>query len=501
MADDLSSRSSSASSRADTPLLQASTAVSIENTEDLQELIGDEPAELVVGAPPSPPSPLELRALTSQAGRAQSLTPADYRQLDSLHPPNDNLICRICLSPYVKPRILTCEHTFCEDCLDQHIQTSIRQNDYGNRAKCPTCRRSLDLSTEPYDVSRIITNMLDEMMVKCPNGSVGCHWSGQRGDVQDHLHFSCHYRMVDCPARHCQHPVMAKDVEKGCMHTDVSCEHCGDRMMEIELENHQLRLCSNLIDKCHLCDADIVRRLTDSHVQNECLKAVIACPGQELGCDIRAPREHIAGHEKTCTMVKMLPFFQGMKTKQENLESENSRLRRTVEHLRSSQNAFENTISDMQAMVALPLSGPGHDHAEELGNPDSETVHQMIEQHEALRNEVSRLNVAIAEVEARTNMQLQNEILRLNTEMARSEAAIVAMRTQQQWLINTRRQAIASQIRSNSTASSPTSGASRGSEAASSSRATNAGSSSASSSGAPSTARRLSDTLRQETKL
>lgn len=250
-----------------------------------------------------------------------------------------------------------------------------------------------------------------------------------------------------------------------------------------------------------MCDADIVRRLTDSHVQNECLKAVIACPGQELGCDIRAPREHIAGHEKTCTMVKMLPFFQGMKTKQENLESENSRLRRTVEHLRSSQNAFENTISDMQAMVALPLSGPGHDNADELGNPDSETVHQMIEQHEALRNEVSRLNVAIAEVEARTNMQLQNEILRLNTEMARSEAAIVAMRTQQQWLINTRRQAIASQIRSNSTASSPTSGASRGSEAASSSRATNAGSSSASSSGAPSTARRLSDTLRQETKL
>ncbi|KAK8166687.1 hypothetical protein IWX90DRAFT_386099 [Phyllosticta citrichinensis] len=504
MADDRSSRSSSASSRADTPLLQASTAVSIENTDDLHELIGDVPPELIVGAPPSAPSPLELRALTSQAGRAQSLTPADYRQLDLVHPPNDNLICRICLSPYVKPRILTCEHTFCEDCLDQHIQTSIRQNDYGHRAKCPTCRRTLDLTTEPYDVSRIITNMLDEMMVNCPSGSLGCQWSGQRGDVQDHLHYSCHYRMVDCSARHCQYPVMAKDVEKGCMHTDVSCEHCGERMMEIELENHQLRLCTNLVDKCHLCDADVVRRLIQSHVQNDCLKATVACPGQELGCDVKAPREHMAGHEKTCTMVKMLPVFQNMKSRQETLESENSRLRRTVEHLRSSQNAFENTINDMQTMVALPLGGAGHDNADELGNPDSETVHQMIEQHEALRNEVSRLHVAIAEAEARTNMQLQNEILRLNTEMARSEAAIVAMRTQQQWLINTRRQAIASQIRSNSTASSSTSGASRGSDTASGPRAGNVSavaSSSASSSSAPSTARRLSDTLRQETKL
>lgn len=228
------SRRSSASSRADTPLLQASTVHALD--QDITNAMDLSP-ELVVGGPPSAPSPLELRALAAQPSRSRFARPIEYHQLELVAPCNPNLLCRICMEPFVKPKRLLCEHTFCDECLKEYLRFAIQPYDLpGAAARCPTCRRELNMDAEPLGVSRIVTNMLDELLVKCPNEKEGCAWQGERGEAQDHLDFACDSRLVVCPARGCVHPVMAKDVEKGCLHTFVTCDFCDERMMEIELE-------------------------------------------------------------------------------------------------------------------------------------------------------------------------------------------------------------------------------------------------------------------------
>lgn len=266
------------------------------------------------------------------------------------------------------------------------------------------------------------------------------------------------------------------------------------------------------MDDCHDCGSEVVRKEMEAHRSNDCPKAIINCPAQDFGCDYNCQRDQMDEHKRGCTIARMLPMLQRMKTRQDDLEAENSQLRRQV-------SCLEQGLNALQAMVALP---PGTTAYEVPGaadltnlNPISDANHQdLIAQHETLRNEVSRLSNMIAEVEARTNIQLHNEVLRINTDMARTEAALGAMRSQQQWLINARLHAIA-QMRANaaantssSSATNTTAGAAAGSTATagSSSRGTlsplvptNALTPAAASSSRP--VRRLSDTTRQDTKL
>lgn len=278
------------------------------------------------------------------------------------------------------------------------------------------------------------------------------------------------------------------------------------------MQVHQLKSCHFRMDQCSACETEVVRRAMDDHRENHCPKTVVNCPAQEFGCDHKCQRDEMDEHKRGCTISRMLPMLQRMKTRQDDLEAENSQLHRQV-------SCLEQGLNALQAMVALPPGTTGYEvsGAADLAtsNPIGDTNHQdLIAQHEALRNELSRLSNAIAEVEARTSMQLHSEVLRINTDMARTEAALGAMRSQQQWLINARLQAIA-QMRANAAANSSSATATNTSAGANTSAsASTTGSSSrgalgplvggalaavASSSSRP--VRRLSDTNRQDTKL
>ncbi|OJD37665.1 traf-type zinc finger protein [Diplodia corticola] len=469
MADD--SRRSSASSRADTPLLQASTALTPDADITARNLnTMDRQPELIIGGPPSAPSPLELRAFASQPQKSRFAKPVEFHQLELVSPCDKNLCCLICMEPFVDPKRLLCEHTFCDACLSNHIRYAVGQSfSYpGSGARCPTCRRELNMDTEPRAVSRIITNMLDELLVKCPNKAEGCDWQGQRCEAQDHVDFACEYRLVECPARACSHPVMAKDLDKECLHSYVNCEYCEETVMVIALEAHHLKACPFRMDECRDCSSEVVRKEMEVHRSNICPKAIINCPALDFGCDHNCQRDQMDEHKRGCTIAKMLPVLQRMKTREEDLEAENSQLRRQV-------SCLEQGLNALQAMVALPPGATAYEvpgaNDLNLNNLADANNQDMIAQHESLRNEISRLSNMIAEVEARTNIQLHNEVLRINTDMARTDAALGAMRSQQQWLINARLHAL-TQMRANAAAnatggstSNTTAGAAAGSTA------------------------------------
>ncbi|KAK6187192.1 hypothetical protein SNE40_005271 [Patella caerulea] len=51
------------------------------------------------------------------------------------------LECSICLLKFTKPRIIDCHHTFCEECLQDHINNCTRNNKFN----CPLCRKSCNV--------------------------------------------------------------------------------------------------------------------------------------------------------------------------------------------------------------------------------------------------------------------------------------------------------------------------------------------------------------------
>lgn len=51
------------------------------------------------------------------------------------------LTCMICFDSYTNPKMLTCGHTFCEDCLAGYNNSYIQQKKHvPGQLPCPTCR-------------------------------------------------------------------------------------------------------------------------------------------------------------------------------------------------------------------------------------------------------------------------------------------------------------------------------------------------------------------------
>ena len=128
--------------------------------------------------------------------------PPDYEYMDERNI-DSALICSICTDPLHDPRITSCRHAFCYNCITTWTQTS--------NTTCPQCRRPVSpLSQAPVTLSR----RLDSLKVKCTrcgqtdlnwrdflhhiqnvclattvvcSASDLCGWGGQRDQLNDHL--------------------------------------------------------------------------------------------------------------------------------------------------------------------------------------------------------------------------------------------------------------------------------------------------------------------------
>jgi hypothetical protein len=89
---------------------------------------------------------------------------------------DDNLKCSICSDPFEKPYMSPCDHTFCYKCIEQWININ---------KSCPTCRYRLSSIEHLAPVkTRLISNMLDSLLVKCKH----CNKKGiERAHFKDHL--------------------------------------------------------------------------------------------------------------------------------------------------------------------------------------------------------------------------------------------------------------------------------------------------------------------------
>lgn len=153
----------------------------------------------------------------------------DFRGLDYVSPYDSNLMCPICRSAFVEPVVVSdCDHHFCRECLEQ---THSWKHFSGS---CPACRRPGRLHGSG-SASKLLLNIIDDLVVKCPNHADGCDKHLKRGHLRDHVDIYCQFTHVDCPDDSCKHRVFRKDAAQ-CVHQPVSCLACRQPMTVADLE-------------------------------------------------------------------------------------------------------------------------------------------------------------------------------------------------------------------------------------------------------------------------
>ncbi len=133
---------------------------------------------------------------SSSSGSSRPKTCRQCGQHHSHHEPHlynykgevdEDLMCQICLQPFVQPMDTPCGHTFCSACLHAYLRVN---------PMCPLDRKPVhEMTISPTNL--VLRRLLDKLEVTCPN-SDSCEEELQRGSLDDHLKYRCSGTLVAC---------------------------------------------------------------------------------------------------------------------------------------------------------------------------------------------------------------------------------------------------------------------------------------------------------------
>ncbi|KAL3440901.1 hypothetical protein BJX65DRAFT_314369 [Aspergillus insuetus] len=381
----------------------------------------------------------------------------DLRALEYISDYDDHLMCPICHCPFIRPVRLECDHVFCQTCLNSAIRSFATGRD---GFTCPTCRTP---TRDVYlNVPRLLTNMCDEIPVRCPFSSEGCKEIIPRGHIQSHADKYCGYKLMDCPSASCDQRTRKKDLspEDKCMHELHKCLRCDEDIMEQDYEEHVQELCPSLKTTCPDCQVTVFRKALREHIE-ACPEAIHPCAASKYGCPIKMKRAALGTHEQSCPLITIGPYFEAQNSRLDSMEL-------TVRHLQQRNEIFEDGLASIRStLVESSRAFSAHHNNTATNNtndtpdapsasnsrsnprssssitddsttPLSNATTYLLSLHESLREEVAQLSHAITDLDARASMAIMNECLRLKEDMAHTNAAVNSVRMQVQWLMNPR---------------------------------------------------------------
>ncbi|KAL4807692.1 hypothetical protein BDV18DRAFT_107003 [Aspergillus unguis] len=378
----------------------------------------------------------------------------DLRELEYIISYDDHLMCPICHCPYIRPVRLGCDHVFCQTCLNTAIRSySSSRDDF----TCPTCRTpTLDVY---LNVPRLLTNMCDDLPVRCPFTSGGCKEIVPRGHIQSHADKYCGYKMMDCPSPSCEEKTRKKDLspEGKCMHELHKCLRCEADIMEQDYEEHVKELCPSLKTTCPDCQVTVFRKALREHIE-ACPEAIHPCAASKFGCPVKQKRAELGIHEQNCPLITLGPYFEAQNARLDAMEL-------TVRHLQQRNEILDDGLASIRSTLFESSRAYSAQHdthtisnnsddtsptntTNPSNNPTRPTTsdpdaspnaaNYLLSLHESLREEVSQLSHAITDLDARASMAIMNECLRLKEDMAHTNAAVNSIRMQVGWLMNPR---------------------------------------------------------------
>lgn len=100
--------------------------------------------------------------------------------------------------------------------------------------------------------------LVDELIVECPNRSIGCTHSCQRQFVDAHIRESCQFVSIPCPTHQCRARILKRDIAQHTHHPSTLCDACGTT---VESTNTEVR-----IHKPHLLPPTILSPHSPLHL-------------------------------------------------------------------------------------------------------------------------------------------------------------------------------------------------------------------------------------------
>lgn len=308
----------------------------------------------------------ESNYLASRAKSKNLNPPVDLRMLDYVSVFDENLMCPICRCPFVDPILLAeCDHCFCRDCIAQTWQPTA-YSQLGLKGDCPSCRTPTELGPRNA-TSKILNNLVEDLMVKCPKSEEGCKSVLKRGEAQDHVSIYCGFALAECPMEDCELPLLRKDVGKGCLHYGVSCLDCREEMLKANLETHWRSKCPDRKVSCEMCKQQVFYREMGLHSKEECSATSVPCPGKELGCRHRSKRSAAEAHVNKCAFAKMAPLWLQMR---QTMAEQETAQKAMVKKLEVLEHGFQN----MQDIMSQKTEDSDRIDADERTVPDEQNA-------------------------------------------------------------------------------------------------------------------------------
>ncbi|CAE6518022.1 unnamed protein product [Rhizoctonia solani] len=252
-------------------------------------------------------------------------------------PVNSNLVCCICRQPFADPTTATpCGHTFCRTCITQALDVS---------PHCPIDRGALG-HTDLLPAPQLVRNMVDELLVYCPNAPLGCTHTSQRQLVSSH---ACTYIPVPCTHPSCPEFVLKHHrhthSDDTCPHKLAKCQSCG---LLVPAPEHPDRCPARSVE-CPHCSSPVPHNQLGQHAQ-ECKAVPIPCPMSVYGCAYTGPSDDMHQHlSDECAFERLKPFLALTQARMASLE-------RTVSDLKQQLDATKNSLGPWYRPAGAPRS-------------------------------------------------------------------------------------------------------------------------------------------------
>ena len=283
--------------------------------------------------------------------------------------------CPVCLLVLCEPHQTSCcGYGFCKRCIEK-IQ--LLNN------PCPCCK------AEKFDsfADKRLKRMLSGYKVHCTNESEGCGWTGELGELENHLNLDptqekqlegCQFVRVTC--LYCFQPYLRSNIQthqnEQCLKRPFSCVYCKnfDSTHEDVTTNHWPE-CGYYPLQCPLgCGESIERRVYQRHVSDNCVLKCVECEFSQVGCDVKHPRKDMLahlnnslGHHMTLLLKnqgKLCEENEQLKAKCVTLEAEKGQLAIEHAHLRekytelvSKQENYEKSTSRLVSQSSKTQAG------------------------------------------------------------------------------------------------------------------------------------------------
>ena len=203
--------------------------------------------------------------------------------------------CALCHGVPYLPVSDNLGNLYCQPCKDKYI--------------------SLNLSPPITFNSKVITQLSNVILhnsIHCINKSKGCTWYNEVSQYESHIKTACTKQTITCPNKDCtfvsQRDQMQSHLTE-CTHRIIKCNNCDMPLKCCYLNDHMKGCPKAKIPCVQKCGVTITRDMLLQHIEDECVKSVVVCPFQFLGCCEKGYRREVEEHVKEKWVKHMLGFL------------------------------------------------------------------------------------------------------------------------------------------------------------------------------------------------